>query len=159
MFALGITQTSTGTGLTGLTATGLQQQFKPQSTGLQTGLTTAPKTQPIIGNTGLPVTTTAAASQAKKYTYEKLEKLVDQVLNTQSLHVEISQYIPANKPCTEHCIMCISFQWSRELLNQERVFMQQAQLVGQWDTMLQRNGDRIISLHDHIDTLKSDQSK
>lgn len=37
--------------------------------------------------------------------------------------------------------------------------MQQAQLVGQWDTKLQRNGDAIISLHEQIDKLKTDQNK
>ena len=37
--------------------------------------------------------------------------------------------------------------------------MQQSQLVGQWDTMLQRNGDRIITLHDQVDKLKNDQKK
>ena len=37
--------------------------------------------------------------------------------------------------------------------------MQQSQLVGQWDTMLQRNGDRIITLHDQVDKLKTDQKK
>lgn len=37
--------------------------------------------------------------------------------------------------------------------------MQQAQLVGQWDTMLQRNGDRIISLHDEMDRVKNEQKK
>ena len=37
--------------------------------------------------------------------------------------------------------------------------MQQSQLVGQWDTLLQRNGDRIITLHDQVDKLKTDQKK
>lgn len=37
--------------------------------------------------------------------------------------------------------------------------MQQSQVVGQWDTMLQRNGDRIITLHDEVERLKAEQNK
>ena len=45
------------------------------------------------------------------------------------------------------------------MLDQERVFQQQAQLVGQWDTMLQRNGDKIIALNDEVERIKHDQKK
>ena len=37
--------------------------------------------------------------------------------------------------------------------------MQQAQLVGQWDTRLQQNSEQIISLHEDVEKLKEEQNK
>lgn len=50
-------------------------------------------------------------------------------------------------------------KWSRELQDQEKVFMQQSQLVGQWDTMLQCNSEKIITLHEEVERVKNEQQK
>ncbi len=39
------------------------------------------------------------------------------------------------------------------------MFLQQAQLVGQWDTRLQQNSEKIISLHEEVGKLKEEQAK
>ena len=37
--------------------------------------------------------------------------------------------------------------------------MQQSQLVGQWDTMLQCNSEKIITLHEEVERVKNEQQK
>ena len=38
---------------------------------------------------------------------------------------------------------CHTAQWSTELQEQEKVFLEQAQLVNQWDRILTDNGDKV----------------
>ena len=41
-------------------------------------------------------------------------------------------------------------QWSVELEDQEKVFLQQAQLVNTWDRMLAENGEKVCQPHHHF---------
>ena len=50
-------------------------------------------------------------------------------------------------------------RWSCELQHQERIFLHQAGLVGQWDSLLQRNGERIITLNEQVETIQTEQKR
>ena len=40
--------------------------------------------------------------------------------------------------------VCVSFQWSAELADQEKLFVQQAKLVQVWDRTLADSGDKVL---------------
>lgn len=41
-------------------------------------------------------------------------------------------------------VVTVTVQWSTELQEQEKVFLEQAQLVNQWDRVLTDNGDKVM---------------
>ena len=50
-------------------------------------------------------------------------------------------------------------KWSHELQDHERMLLEQADLVNQWDFILQRNGEIITSLNEEVDRIDKEQKR
>ncbi len=50
-------------------------------------------------------------------------------------------------------------KWTLELEEQEKVFLNQATQVNAWDRLLVGNGDKIVTLNEAVEQVKSDQQR
>ena len=101
------------------------------------------------------VSGSTAAADAKKYTYRELQDLVTGVC------VHFGVNLREDGKCLS-CVsrMCILLpQWTQELGDNEKMFQKHAQQIHDWDKTLSVNAEKIVELHENLDTVKADHNR